>query len=227
MGNMSLMEKLVSNYEDKPVIRALIQLIPSGIGAAIEAAVLTRVENIRAERAYAFFEELAKGSIELSPELLESEDFLHCYFATTKAALNTRRREKIRLFARLITASTVDDNFIDVDEYEEYLQILDELSYREFMILYKISEYEASHPYNEDKNDLERAEQFWDSLRNDFVNESKISEDEITSCLLRLARTGCYELFMGKYWDVRDGQGMVTPRFYRLKKYVVEKESEM
>lgn len=219
MREVFSLEKLMEKYENQPVLRTLVQLVPCGIGSAIEVGVLTTLQNIRAERTRTFFEELASGRIELSPELLKSEDFLHCYFATTKAALNSRRREKIRLFARLLTASIIEGNFADTDEYEEYLQILDELSYREFLILLRLSEYEDR---NQDgtKNDLELAELFWDDFRLDLKLELMIPDDDVEPCLIRLARTGCYELFMGKYWGVRDGEGKTTSRFHRLKDFV-------
>ena len=101
MSNLPiLVERLATRYEHNPIIRALVQLIPFGFGSAADVALVTTIENIREERAHTFFDELASQDLILTEEQIENEDFLHSYFATTRAALNTRRREKIRLFAR-------------------------------------------------------------------------------------------------------------------------------
>ncbi len=83
----SAIERLLRRYEDQPVIRALVQLDPTGIASAVDTFVLARRETIQEERARAFYDELLKGRIELTPALLDSEDFLHCYFATANAAM--------------------------------------------------------------------------------------------------------------------------------------------
>lgn len=86
----STTEKLLLRYESNRVIRGLVQLIPLGIGGAIDVVLTRTLTTIREERSRAFFDELAKGSSQLDLATLESEDFLHCYFATTRYALNSR-----------------------------------------------------------------------------------------------------------------------------------------
>jgi hypothetical protein len=208
--------KILESYEKKPVIRGLIQLIPFGIGSGIDVALTTQLDNIRNERAKEFFDELSSGDVELTPELLESEDFLHCYFTTTKLALNSRRREKIRMFARLLKSATGEANFSSTDEYEDYLNILDELSYRELTILFKLHKYESEYFLKEGENDLQRATRFWDMFTKELTGQVGIPELEVDALLTRLNRTGCYETFVGSYWDYTGGKGKLTPTFYRL-----------
>lgn len=56
-------------------------------------------------------------------------------------ALDTRRREKTRMFARLFAGSLPEGGLSDVDEYEDFLAILDELSYRELRALAILSTF--------------------------------------------------------------------------------------
>jgi hypothetical protein len=214
--NINLLER----YERNPALRGLIQLIPFGIGSGIDVALCTQLENIRNERIKTFFDELGNGSIVISTELLNSEDFLHCYFATVKAALNSRRREKIGMFARLLKSSACDDRFSNTDEYEEYLGILDELSYRELTILFKLYRFEFEHPMKENENDLQRANYFWSEFTREIVEQIGVPSEEIPAVLTRLNRTGCYETFVGAYWDYEGGQGKTTPTFERLKELI-------
>jgi len=134
-----------------------------------------------------------------------------------RAALNTRRREKIKFFARLLKASTFPNSFSDTDEYEEYLKILDELSFRKISILFILDKYESRFPKTGKENDLKRVNRFWDKFTTKLVKQLDIPKDESNAILTRLNRTGCYETFTGSYWDYTGGKGKLTPTYFRLK----------
>ncbi len=224
MHHPQVVESLVKRYERSAVVRALVQLIPLSIGAAVDTAVLTRVQAIRADRARVFFDELAKGEKELRPELLENDEFLHCYFATAAAVLRTQRTEKIQALARLLR-STTEGRLTVVDEFEEFLSILAELSYRELSVLATLDGYESRHPLQEEENDLQRANRFWNAFVQQVVQEFSIQPNEVDSILTRLNRSGCYETFTGGYFDYTGGKGKITPLFHRLKELALNSNS--
>jgi len=64
-GKPTVVETLIQRYEHSAVLRALVQLIPYGIGSAVEAMALTKANNIRRQRAKIFFDELGKGERDL------------------------------------------------------------------------------------------------------------------------------------------------------------------
>ena len=208
---------------DNRVIRGLIQLLPCGIGSAIDVVLMKTLEHIQRERTMAFFDELAKGDVIVDEELLKSEDFLHAYFATTKYALNTRRREKIEMFARLLKSSLTEKDISNIDEYEDFLKVLDELSYRELLALRILDKY-SSTARSEAQKDLKWTNQFWDKFEEDITNELKIPKDQIASFMDKIARTGCYEMFTGAYWDYTGGKGKLTSMYWRLKKFIEDSE---
>ena len=208
---------------DNRVIRGLIQLLPCGIGSAIDVVLMKTLENIQRERTMAFFDELAKGDVIVDEELLKSEDFLHAYFATTKYALNTRRREKIEMFARLLKNSLTEEDILNIDEYEDFLKVLDELSYRELLALRILDTY-SSTTRSEAQNDLQRTSQFWDKFEEDMTNELNIPKDQIANFMDKIARTGCYEMFVGGYTNYTGGKGKLTHMYRRLKKFIEDSE---
>lgn len=216
---MSKLQPLLEKYENNRVIRGLIQLVPFGIGGALDVVLTKTLDNIREERAAAFFDELAKGNVVVDERLLESEDFLHAYFATTRYALNSRRREKITMFARLLKSSLTENNIANIDEYEDFLKILDELSYRELLALKILDEY-SSTPRTEEQNDLQWTNQFWDEFEQRLAKGLNIPTNQVADFMNRIARTGCYEMFTGGYWDYTDGKGKLTPTYHQLKKFV-------
>ena len=139
----NIIGKFCLAYEKKPVLRALVQLLPRG--GSFDTLATHRAKEIADERLKAFFDELAEEKHELTEELIESEGFLHCYFSTVKAVINTQRREKIKMFARLLSEVISPKANVGADEYEDYLQILDELTYRELMVLNTLYKYESQN----------------------------------------------------------------------------------
>ena len=211
------MENLLIHYE-KPLIRALIQIIPS-YGGVIDTLVMGPVERIKLERTRAFFDELSRGEVELNEELIESEDFLHCFFMSWEAGVKARRREKTALFARLLKSAFTENHPRNIDEFEEFASILDDLSYEEWRVLTILDSY-SSRPRDSDQNDLLWSLTFWEDFRSIVEQELEIPQDEFTPFMNRLNRTGLYDQIVGTYWDYGGGVGMLTPRFHRLKSFV-------
>ena len=205
---------LAKRYEGNPVLRALVQLVPFGIGTAADAALTTIITNIRKDRARAFFDELATRGFPLTEDEIQNEDFLHAYFATCKAAFNTRQREKIRLFARLL--HNYASKPTEFEEFEEHLSILDGLSYREFQILLILKKYDEANPQREKENELQRTQRFWASFQSECTKRLKIPKDEINGILTRLNRTGLYQTIVGTYLNYAGDRGHLTPNFYRF-----------
>lgn len=207
---------LAKRYERNPALRALVKLIP--YGPAVEAAALAAVGRIREDRARTFFDELATANAIDNPELLESEDFIHRFLTTMRFALNTRRREKIQMFARLFGGSLPEGELSDVDEYEDFLVILDELSYREIRALAILSTF-AVAPRTREQSDMEWTLTFWDAFCERLSSELPLPAKEVPDYMKRISRTGCFQELVG-YYDARPGVGKLTPTYLRLAAYV-------
>ena len=211
------MENLLVQYKN-PLIRALIQLIPYA-GGSMDTLMMAQVERIKVQRTRAFFDELSRGEVELNEELIESEDFLHCFFVSWDAGVKARRREKTALFARLLKSAFTENHPRNIDEFEEFASILDDLSYEEWRVLTILDSY-SSRPRDSEQNDLLWSLTFWDDFRSTVMQELRIPQDEFTPFMNRLNRTGLYDQIVGTYWDYAGGVGMLTPRFHRLKSFV-------
>mgnify|MGYP006911566671 CR=1 FL=1 len=229
------LDKLLQKYPtDNPWVKAIMAFFP--ITSSIDAWLTSRLDTIARERIEAFLDELINNNVDLTPELIESEDFLHCFMKTIQAVLHTRRREKIRFFARLLSSSVVENLINDVNEFEDYLSILDDLSYRELTILFLLDEWQAraetvykiKYPREPNNgltdykllNDAQRSHVIWGEFKNDLKIKLDIPENEIDSLFFRIVRTGCYEIFAGKYMGPLDSEGQLTPLYYHLKKLI-------
>ncbi len=243
MALQNYKKNLIRRYEKSPVIRGLIQLlggISFGVATAFDAAVIQQLNNINEERLRVFFDELDSGSVELTPDLIKTEKFLHCYFATSRAAIRTRRREKIRMFARLLKSSTLPNLLSDADEYEEYLQILDDLSYREILVLSTIENHESTNSISRDRGSYEIRDRSrnWHLLLYDLAevvnSQSAIPIEEVNAILTRLSRTGCYEILPDDGTGIHNMKdpllervGRLAPIYFQLKKLIEDKNGKI
>jgi len=215
---LNVVGKLSLLYDEKPMIRALLQLVPSwGVANSL---LQQRVDEIRSDRLKTFFDELAIGKIELSEELIKSEDFLHCYFSTLRASLNTRQREKIRMFAKLLNSSLTQPNPASADEFEELLAVLDMVTLREFEVLNDLRKNELHHPPKAEENEVQNARHYWDNFRKESIQKLFIPENVFTAFMAKLERTGLYLRITITVTDYEGDIGRTTPLFARLLEFI-------
>ena len=191
-------DKLIEKYDNK-AIRTLIQLVPFGIGSALDVAITETIEDIRIKRTQIFFDELSKGNIELTNEAINNEEFLHSYFSTRKAAANTYRKEKIETFARLFKNSIIENKVEETEEYEDYLKIVEQLSYKDMQLLIEVKNFEIAYP---DKRAKEQNVGFvepmdvlpnWHEEMFEIMARVNLSEPDFKLKLYRLQSMGLFE----------------------------------
>ncbi|MBL3558537.1 MULTISPECIES: hypothetical protein [Marinobacter] len=215
----SLVGKLSVCYDGHPTLKALLQLIPSW-GVASEL-IQSRADEIKRDRLRVFFDELAAGETELNTELINNSDFLHCFFRASEAAVRSRQSEKIKLFAKMLCASLGDASEHTLDEYEELLDVLQEISYREFSVLNALRKFEMKYANHEFDNDVVRINAYWENFKKNVCNRYEIAEDEFLPFMERLERTGLYWRNTGSFYGLRIGK--TTPQFAKLCRYVSRK----
>ncbi len=218
---MNVVSKMSVSYNDNPYIKSLLQLVP-GWGSA-DTLLQKRAEEIKTERMNTFFNELAKGQHELTDELIKSEDFLHCFFSTMKAALNTRHREKIRMLARLLNSSVSPSINSNTDEYEELLAVLEAISLREFNALYILFQFEQSSPQQEKENTLQSIMKYWEEFKSNVIRDLKMPENSLAAFMAKIERTGLYLRLTGGFYDYKGDLGQTTPLFKRLLEFIETK----
>ena len=135
-------------------------------------------------------------------------------------------RQKQRLFARLLASGLEEGVFTDVDDYEDLLGVIDDLTEREFLLLLALENYERKY-YENGRFASNKHRSFEGLFRQEAaqvlqVPIESLPDDELRASVIRLNRTGCYAL-MG--W--RDGPAKdcaLTNRYYRLKKLITDEE---
>lgn len=217
------MTELVSYYDNR-YVRALIQLVPYGIGSAVDVFIHETIEKMRIDRLRAFYTQLEFGKIELTEEIIQNEEFLHCYFSTIKCVLNTSRKEKIELFGKLFNKSIKASLIFDTDNYEYFLKILDELSLVEIQILNLLDRLESqTNPEDRLRNHILRANvEIWKEFRVEMKSQFNIEDNLLDETLIRIERTGCLYIPRITSNDLRPYAAMTTEIYRKLKELIFE-----
>ena len=204
---------LANSYSNSPAIKALLNLLP--LWSSADGLLETRAGEIKRQRLRFFFDALADGQREITQKLIESDDFLHCYFKTTEVVLNTRRKEKIELFARMLRVAMNAQVFTGLDQYEELLDTLDSMSFREFGVLLKLKGYEARCANKSFKNDYAKIKSYEDEFTSDACKTFEIEKEEFDPFMERLQRTGLY-IRLDPAWAEDPVLGKTTRQFEKL-----------
>lgn len=219
-----LVSRVVGLCERSPLVRMLVAAYPPL--AIAEAGLLATYNWWRWRRLYAFADDLISLNLNPSEEQVRSREFSEAFGATAERVLQTKREEKIRLFARLF-ASYVESNDCSAeafDTFEEELDILDEVGYREFQLLVVLWGHESRFPVDSHENELQRTEHYWKAFQAEVTEKLGIGIDELNAMLQRLTRTGLYQIIVGNYWDYAGNRGYLTPLFERLLRNLRTKE---
>ncbi len=212
----SLVDNLVSMYERAPVVRMLVAAHPPA--AIAEAGILAVYKWWKHRRLYVFTDEII--TLELNPpeEQVRSREFCEAFGATSRRVLETRREEKVRLFARLFV-SFINRNAFNEDAletFDEDLAVLDDLGFREFELLLLIHKQELQFPSTAEENQAQRTSRYWTIFQADAIATFKITAAELDAMLQRLVRTGLYVSIAGSFWDYSGGRGYLTPLYESL-----------
>lgn len=208
---------VVDFYRRNPIIRGLAQLVPYG-GPALDAAIISAYDGMAQKRVKQFFQDLEQNNVQLTPEIVQSDEFLHRFMITSRAVMAQGESEKLRLFANLLTNGISND--LSTAEYEEFTQILEALSTRELHLLRLIDERQRSQPMERGKPAPASGE-FWNRLIDEAAYSLSVTPAEIAAMLVRLTRTGCYMENPSTSWQYGQ-QGYTTAIWRKFRKFVVD-----
>jgi hypothetical protein len=212
-----LLLELHDIYEQSPLLKGLIQLIPyAGIPEALVSAYANRLRN---KKLRTFFKQLNDGEFELTEEMISSDDFLNAYFSTVNYVLRSRSDFKFKAFAEILKCLGAEE--INGNEHEDYSKIFDDLTEREFVVLAIKHDFELSYKnVHPELNPLQRTAVYWEQYKITVFKRINITENELQSMLIRIQRTGCYLKFTGYFDESTDQVGDTTEIFSILKKII-------
>jgi|ERR1051326_999571 hypothetical protein len=205
----------LESYQRSPVLRMLVKLYPPL--AVAEAGILGTYSWFQNRRVGLFAEEFTTLGIAFTAEDAKRREFFDAYTATATHVMQESRDEKIKLFARLFGQFVKGGCTAPIDRYEEYLQLLDEISEREFELLLLLHRYEVKNEQIISENRLQQAMNYWPNFTAEARDRFQIDEGTLEAMLVRLTRTGMYKEITGTFLGYGGGIGYLTALFVEFK----------
>jgi hypothetical protein len=226
-----ILDKFYNESNLKPWVKLLIQALPGG--SVIDTAISEFSDQYRVRKTRKFFDELSKGEIELTPEKIQNDDFLHAYYSVLYYVQRSRTDEKVARFAFLFRS--LIEGKVDIQDHEDLVKILDELTDREMYVLIKKREFEKiyTNDHPEIKLYMKRSAiteinpkqiliVYWAKFRGVVLHDLCMEIDQFNPMLIRLQRTGCYSVLKGYYDQSTEEDGNTTPLFHKLYELIAD-----
>ena len=125
----------------------------------------------------------------ITKEQLQNVDAINMFILMMDAVNKATCNEKIRLYGRLYANTCIETENINVNEYEEWLHGLSDLSYREIFILLTLYQYEKNYKSDKSYGDIcKYRDEFIEKIGTKF----DLSEEDLYSILQGMLRTGFY-----------------------------------
>lgn len=220
MSQPSGIDDVISRNTGNAAVRAVMQAftlqvgpVPVPVGALLDNLMSGRRDRLRERNLSAFIEEIGKRHSTITPERLDNDNGLvYAIVTTVDAASRVRRIEKARLFGVMLANYDAINVGSDADEYEQMQHVLDDISLREYQALLILRALENRHPYTDGLNVAQHTGQFWNEYTHRLVQKG-ISKEELLGFFGRLARTGLFETYAGRFLDVGGGEGQTSVMF--------------
>lgn len=179
-------EKKINNLTTKNIMAVFRTIVP--FGDVIDTNINEIVNNFIKQKQEIFLDEILKNDIELCTVDVNDVEFIMNFKKTLDAVNRLSNNDKIKYFANLLRNGYMKKEKISNDEYEEFLRVLNDLSYREINYIFFLYDFE-------NKNDKEN-KNYWYNFMSEFEKKFQINRYESYEIYKRIANTGiiCEEL---------------------------------
>lgn len=187
LHNINEMADIKSNPVVESFLMPVIKSVPV-IGDMIDSSMDKVIQDFQQRKETELIDVILKDKNTITSEMVNDVEFIVNYNRTLEAVRRLATNDKVKFFGNLIRNGYLSGEHIACSEFEEYLDILNTLSYREIQCLV---DYML---YCEGKNKNRRTQyNAWAYFRRDYAKKMKISESELWSIFTRIKRTGFIE----------------------------------
>lgn len=186
LRNINEMADIKSNPVVESFLMPVIKSVPV-IGDMIDSSMDKAIQDFQQKKEAELIDVILKDKNTITSEMVNDVEFIVNYNRTLEAVRRLATNDKVKFFGNLIRNGYLSGEHIACSEFEEYLDILNTLSYREIQCLVDYMLYceeqkkngRAQYSYNA-----------WDYFSTDYAKKTKASESELWSIFTRIRRTG-------------------------------------
>lgn len=185
--NINEMADIKANPVVDSILMPVIRSVPV-VGDMIDSSMDKVIHDFQQKKENELIDIILKDRNMITSEMVNDVEFIVNYNRTLEAVRRLATNDKVKFFGNLIRNGYLSGEHITCSEFEEYLDILNTLSYREIQCLVDYMLY-----CKEKTKNKKIQYNAWAYFRKDYAKKMKISESELWSIFTRIKRTGFIE----------------------------------
>ena len=178
-----------SNPVVESVLMPIVKAVPV-IGDMIDSSMNKVIEEFQEKKEKELIQVILKDKNSITSDMVNDVEFIVNFAKTREAVRRLATNDKVKYFGNLIRNGYLSGEHIENSEFEEYLDILNTMSYRE--IQYLVDYFKFCNGRH--LNGVERLN-IWFSFLNQYSSRMKVRQHFIYSIFSRIAKTGFVEAF--------------------------------
>lgn len=188
LQNANNIADVKANPVVESVLMSMIKAVPV-IGDMIDASMNKVIEDFQKKKEQEFISVILKDKHSITSEMVNDVEFIVNYAKTLEAVRRLATNDKVKYFGNLIRNGYLSGEHIANNEFEEYLDILDSMSYREIEYLVGYKKFCEKQQKN-----IGRRKDEWKGYLIDFFEGMGTEEQEkLIYMFPKLVRTGFVE----------------------------------
>lgn len=133
----------IADIKSNPVIEAVVMPVVKSIpviGDMIDVSMNKVIEDFQKKKEQEFIAVILQDKNSITSEMVNDVEFIVNYAKTLEAVRRLATNDKVKYFGNLIRNGYLSGEHIDNSEFEEYLEIINSMSYREihYLVGYKL-----------------------------------------------------------------------------------------
>lgn len=177
----------ISNIKDNPAVQSVLlsplKSIPI-IGDFIDSATENLLNDFQKRKEHELINVILSESNCIVSEMVNDVEFIINFNKTLEAVRRLATNDKVKFFGNLVRNGYLKDKRIENSIFEEYLDILNSLSYREIKYLIDFKKW------LDKRSDLPVSINDWSHFKEEYSKENGIYCTELENIFVGLTRTG-------------------------------------
>lgn len=186
--------------KENPVTETIVELLKvvPGIGDLIDSSINHAIDSFQEKKQKELIDVILKKSSMITSEQVNDVEFIFNFARTVDAVKRLATNDKVKFFGNLIRNGYLVDEKIESSRFDEYFEILGEMSFREIEYLVAYKQYCDSKAINGKRVKYNH----YVSFSREYAKQMNIDLHSIYNTFMRLKRTG----FVDENLETETGQ---------------------
>lgn len=211
-----------SIYGLREVAKGLVKTIPV-LGEVLDEAINQGLEWHVNTAKNSLIEAILGCPSIIDPEKIEGVSFLIEFAKTQEVVIRLANDKKVQFICNLFTKYFLQEcNGGNIDIYEEFLNQITTLSYREIELLIALKHFEQDIDNTGNRSELQLYSSSYHQLISLAKENWNIEEEELSGMMTSISRSGFCKEIVGSYYGYSGGVFQTTAYFNKFLSYIIK-----